>query len=95
MGWGCRWLDCRGGGHKIGCLNPKRKYILYSKSGFLILTIEYYEAFYNAYKNDVILAYHLSIKMYSGLQLVIYPVYWPFVLYDVIFVIGTVNIFNY
>ena len=29
------------------------------------------EAFYSAYKNDVILAYHWSIKMYSGLPLII------------------------
>ena len=30
-------------------------------------------------KNDVILAYHSSIKMYTGLQLVIQSVYWPII----------------
>ena len=29
------------------------------------------EAFYSAYKHDVILAYHWTIKMYTGLPLVI------------------------
>ena len=30
-------------------------------------------------KNDVIPAYHWSIKMYTGLPLVIYSVYWPII----------------
>ena len=30
-------------------------------------------------KNDVILAYHWSIKMYTGLPLVIFAVYWPLI----------------
>ena len=30
-----------------------------------------YEAFYSAYKNDVMLAYHWLIKLYTGLPLVI------------------------
>ena len=45
------------------------------------------EAFYSAYKNDVILAYHWSIKIFTGLLLVFILAYHcSFVLYDVIFI---------
>ena len=37
------------------------------------------EAFHSAYKNDVILAYHWSIKMYTSLPFVIQSVYRPII----------------
>ena len=48
------------------------------------------KAFYSAYKYDVTLAYHWSIRMYAGLLLVIYCVLLAYhcslVLEDVIFI---------
>ena len=39
-----------------------------------VVVVSESKAVYSAYKNDVILAYHWSIKMYTGLPLVNYPI---------------------
>ena len=52
-------------------------------------------SFFSAYKNDFILAYHWSIKMYTGLLLNCCELayHWSFVFFKVNFCIGTIRRF--